>query len=69
MLSDDDGDRFYESKAHVLNLLRGGFGGSLEGFDLTHILVVTWDRVRHTNGTVRINFFRFRHADWVLLQS
>lgn len=34
---------FAVSKAHALNLLREGFGGSLEGFDPTHLLLLTWD--------------------------
>lgn len=54
LLSEDDGDRFYQSRAHVLNLLHGGFGGSMAGFNPTHILQVTWDKVHNNNETVSV---------------
>ena len=37
--------RFGKSKAHVLNLLREGYGGSLEDFEPTHIFLTTWETV------------------------
>ena len=36
--------QFNDSKVYVLNLLREGFGGSMEGFHPTHIFAVTWNK-------------------------
>jgi len=42
----DAGDRnFCAQKSTVLQLIREGFGGSVSGFDPTHLFVVTWDAV------------------------
>lgn len=45
---DANNRRFARSKTHVLNLLREGYGGSLEGFNPTHIFQATWETV-HQN--------------------
>ena len=42
---DADNRRFGSSKAHVLNLLREGYGRSLEDFEPTHIFLSTWESV------------------------
>ena len=34
--------RFKESKRKIMDLLNLGFGCSLKGFNLTHILLITW---------------------------
>ena len=44
--------QFNDSKVYVLNLLREGFGGSMEGFDPTHIFVVTWNKASINNTCV-----------------
>ena len=41
---------FCAQKSYVLQLIREGFGGSVSGFDPTHLFVVTWDAV-HGFGT------------------
>ena len=54
MLSEKNGDVFYESKAAILNLLREGFGGSMAGFDMTHLLAVTWESVAFEGDTTMV---------------
>ena len=48
-LSERNGERFACAKTEVLNLLREGFGGSLEDFVPRHIFLTTWETV-HENG-------------------
>ena len=54
MLSEKNGDVFYESKADILNLLREGFGGSMAGFNMTHLLAVTWESVAFEGDTTMV---------------
>ena len=56
MLSERNGDikLFYESKAHIHNLLREGFGGSMAGFDMTHLVAVTWESVAFEKNTTMV---------------
>lgn len=48
-LSERNGERFGCAKAEVLNLLRKGFGRSLEDFFPSHIFLTTFETV-HENG-------------------
>ena len=60
MLSEKNCDVFYESKADILNLLREGFGDSMAAFDMTHLLVVTWESAAfegYTNMVRSIIFY------------
>ena len=34
-------------------MLREGFGGSMEGFNPTHIFLVTWEAVHDNNQAVK----------------
>ena len=47
---------FGVSKSHALNLLRDGFGGSLEGFDPTHILILTWEFISTTTTNKDVSY-------------
>ena len=44
--------RFGRARAHVLNLLREGFGRSMEDFYPTHIFLCTWESVHENNPGV-----------------
>ena len=53
--------QFLESKGKIMDLLNLGFGCSLNGFNPTHILLITWHtRVSYSYkfyDTIVINFF------------
>ena len=46
--------RFLESKRKIMDLLKLGFGCSLKSFDLTHILLITWQNASKT--TMRVSY-------------
>ena len=50
---DADNRRFGCSNARVLNLLREGYGGSLEDFEPTHIFQSTWESVHEYGQEVQ----------------